>query len=229
MITFGKIASRLGIVCAAAISMAATPAIANSAAETPVTPNQQVNTNSEGATALGESDTEFRTLFADWKSLDRKDSGSVSIPSRMPVEGMRLTSDYGTRSDPFRRGRRQHNGVDLAGPIGTPIYATADGIVSKASWFGGYGNYIAIEHGGSMQTRYGHMSRLNVTEHQRVKKGEIIGYMGSTGRSTGSHLHYEVRINGKAVNPIPFMRASDYVVAMKERREFEEGQGGPAE
>ena len=117
------------------------------------------------------------------------------------------------RSDPFRGNTRRHAGVDLAGPIGTPIHATADGIVSKAEWFGGYGQFIEIEHGGAFQTRYGHMSRLNVTENQRVRKGEIIGYMGSTGRSTGSHLHYEVRINGEAVNPIPYMHSAQYVAA----------------
>lgn len=135
---------------------------------------------------------------------------SVSIPSRMPVEGVRLTSDYGLRFHPVLGGRRQHKGVDLAGPVGTPVHATADGSVSKAEWFSSYGLYVSLEHGGDLQTRYGHMSRLNVAAGQQVRKGDIIGYIGSTGRSTGPHLHYEVRVAGQAVNPIPYMQADEF-------------------
>ena len=135
---------------------------------------------------------------------------SVSIPSRMPVEGVRLTSDYGMRNHPVLGGRRAHKGVDLAGPVGTPILATADGEVSKAEWFSSYGLYVSIEHGGAIQTRYGHMSRLAVAAGQQVRKGQVIGYIGSTGRSTGPHLHYEVRVAGQAVNPIPYMQADEY-------------------
>jgi murein DD-endopeptidase MepM/ murein hydrolase activator NlpD len=134
----------------------------------------------------------------------------VSIPSRMPVEGVRLSSDFGMRSHPVLGGRRAHKGIDLAGPTGTPIHATADGVISKAEWFSSYGLYVSIEHGGDLQTRYGHMSRLNVGSGQRVQKGDVIGYIGSTGRSTGPHLHYEVRIAGQAVNPIPYMQSDDY-------------------
>jgi murein DD-endopeptidase MepM/ murein hydrolase activator NlpD len=135
---------------------------------------------------------------------------SVSIPSRMPVEGVRLTSDYGLRFHPVLGGRRQHKGVDLAGPVGTPVHATADGTVSKAEWFSSYGLYISLEHGGDLQTRYGHMSRLNVAAGQHVRKGDIIGFIGSTGRSTGPHLHYEVRVAGQAVNPVPYMQADEF-------------------
>ncbi len=229
MITRSKTIARLSIVAGAAIAMAATPATANSSADIPV--ERGSSDSKSKATALGEANGEFRTLFADWRSLDTSERGSVSIPSRMPVDASRVrtSSNFGMRSDPFRGTRRGHKGVDLAGPIGTPIYATADGVVSKAQWFGGYGRYIQIEHGGAMQTRYGHMSRLNVVANQRVRKGEVIGYMGSSGRSTGSHLHYEVRVSGKAVNPLPYMRASEYVSNMEQRLAFEKAQGGPGE
>ena len=105
---------------------------------------------------------------------------------------------------------------DLAGPVGTPIYATADGIVGRSEWNnGGYGNLVEINHGEGIQTRYGHMSRRLVEAGARVRRGQLIGLMGSTGRSTGSHLHYEVRIDGNAVNPIPFMKSNDYLIAMQ--------------
>lgn len=151
---------------------------------------------------------------------------SVSIPSRMPVEGVHLTSEYGMRVHPVLGGRRAHKGVDLAGPIGTPIHATADGVVSKAEWFSSYGLYVSLEHGGELQTRYGHMSRLNVAAGQHVRKGDIIGFIGSTGRSTGPHLHYEVRVAGEAVNPIPYMQADE----MRQSLAFNStsrGKGGP--
>ena len=105
-------------------------------------------------------------------------------------------------------GRHQHKGVDLAGPVGTPVRATADGTIGRADWFSSYGLYVAIEHGGNLETRYGHMSRLNVAAGQRVRKGDVIGFIGSTGRSTGPHLHYEVRVAGAAVNPSPYMHGS---------------------
>ena len=109
-----------------------------------------------------------------------------------------------------------HGGIDLAGPVGTPIYATADGIVGRSEWNnGGYGNLVEINHGQGIQTRYGHMSRRLVEAGTRVRRGQLIGLMGSTGRSTGSHLHYEVRIDGKPVNPIPFMKSTDYLLAMQ--------------
>jgi len=149
----------------------------------------------------------------------------VSIPSRMPVNGVRLTSDYGMRWHPVVGGRRAHKGVDLAGPVGTPIHATADGVVSKAEWFSSYGLYVSLEHGGDLQTRYGHMSRLNVAAGQQVRKGDVIGFIGSTGRSTGPHLHYEVRIAGGAVNPIPYMQADEYRQALDGTGRG--GQGGP--
>jgi murein DD-endopeptidase MepM/ murein hydrolase activator NlpD len=123
-----------------------------------------------------------------------------------------------------------HAGIDLAAPIGTPIYATADATVGRSEWAGGYGNLIELEHGRGIQTRYGHLTRSAVRAGQQVKRGQLIGYMGSTGRSTGSHLHYEVRIDGKAVNPVPFMEADDLVLAMQRRAQAATSRvamGGP--
>jgi len=172
--------------------------------------------------SLGNGDEEFRQLFASWSSMDKKPAfaaasgasmpapmfgaAKVSIPSRIPVDGVRLTSSYGMRNHPVLGGRRAHKGIDLAGPVGTPIHAPADGVVGKAEWFSSYGLYVQLEHGAEIETRYGHMSRLNVYAGQRVHKGDVIGYIGTTGRSTGPHLHYEVRIAGQAVNPIPYIQ-----------------------
>ena len=128
------------------------------------------------------------------------------------------------RTHPVLGGRRNHKGVDLAQPTGTPVYATADGIVSQAEPFSSYGNYIQIEHGGELQTRFGHMSGYTVVAGEQVHKGELIGYVGSTGRSTGPHLHYEVRVAGEAVDPRPYMVATDLAVA---RTSTAYGQGGP--
>lgn len=164
------------------------------------------------------SDPQYRSLFLSWKKLDQVGiQGSVSIPSQKPVDMLTFTSNFGFRSDPFRGSRAMHAGVDIPGPSGTPIYATADGIVGRAQRLGGYGNYIEIEHGQGIQTRYGHLSAILVTPNTRVKRGQLIGRMGSTGRSTGSHLHYEVRLDGRAVNPMPFLQSSDYLVALQQR------------
>lgn len=185
----------------------------------------------DSATAIGLADGQFRNLFSEWQLRDEEPTGLVSIPSRMPVDDIVVTSDFGYRSDPFRGNRKRHNGIDIAGPIGTPIYATADGIVGRAQWLGGYGRYVEIEHGGNIQTRYGHMSRLNVAPNQRIRRGDLIGFMGSTGRSTGSHLHYEVRVDGEPVNPAPFMQSSEYLVALEKRisQDQQIAIGGPEE
>jgi len=162
------------------------------------------------------SDPTFKQLFTSWKKLDNLASGAIAVPSDKPVKTAAFTSGYGVRSDPFGRGAAMHGGIDLAGPSGTPIYATADGTVGRAGWnSGGYGNLVEVEHGRGIQTRYGHLSQILVSPGQDVKRGQLIARMGSTGRSTGSHLHYEVRIEGRPVNPIPFMKSTDYLVAMQ--------------
>ncbi|MEH6722707.1 MAG: M23 family metallopeptidase [Qipengyuania sp.] len=176
------------------------------------------------APAQAGDDAQFQQLFAKWDELDRTTPAAarVSVPSRMPLDDTRLTSDYGMRTHPVLGGRRSHKGVDLSAPTGTPIYATADGYISKAEWFSSYGKYVSIEHGANLQTRFAHMSDIAVTAGSRVKKGDIIGYVGSTGRSTGPHLHYEVRIDGKAVNPVPYMVESEAQRAFA----LATGQGG---
>jgi murein DD-endopeptidase MepM/ murein hydrolase activator NlpD len=174
------------------------------------------------------ADPNFKALFMSWKQLDSLEQGTIAIPSLEPVKGTRFTSGYGVRSDPFKGRAAMHAGLDLAGPLGTPIYATADGTVGRAEWNnGGYGNLVEIDHGHGIQTRYGHLSKYMVSAGQRVKRGDLIALMGSTGRSTGSHLHYEVRIDGKAVNPVPFMQSSDFLQSVQ-RRAAEVAIGGPA-
>ncbi len=213
-----QIRALTGLIAAAGL-FSANPALANSSAAADITAPLRAAAEAK-QNALGSGDEQFRQLFSSWRSLDKLPAiaaarpattvgsvSGVSIPSRMPFEGVALTSGFGVRWHPVLGGRRQHKGVDLSAPAGTPIYATADGVVGKAEWFSSYGLYVQLEHGGNLETRYGHMSRLNVFAGQKVHKGELIGYVGSTGRSTGPHLHYEVRIAGEAVNPIPYMQA----------------------
>lgn len=161
-----------------------------------------------------QANADVRALFASWAQDERQRQGVMAIPSGRPVANFRLTSSFGTRSDPFGRGRRQHNGLDMASPRGTPIYATADGVVGRAQWVGGYGKYVEINHGGDIQTRYGHMSEILVSAGARVTRGQMIGRVGSTGRSTGNHLHYEVRIDGRPINPVPFLTAPQYLASL---------------
>lgn len=205
-----------GVIGAAACFLSA-PAMANSAASADIAaPLRAAEAARTGATAVP-ADDEFHKLFASWKALDggapigttapAQRTSAVSIPSLVPVSSNRaMSSGFGMRVHPVLGGLRAHKGIDLPATTGTPIHASADGVVGKADWFGGYGLFVELEHGGGMETRYGHMSRIAVAEGQRVRKGDVIGYVGSTGRSTGSHLHYEVRIAGEAVNPIPYMQ-----------------------
>ncbi len=163
------------------------------------------------------ADAQFRTLFQTWKKLDTLQQGVIAIPSVQPVHLLSFTSNFGIRSDPFRGTAAMHAGVDIPGPVGTPIYATADGIVSHAGRQGGYGNLVELNHGKGIATRYGHLSKIMVADNARVTRGQLIALMGSTGRSTGPHLHYEVRIDGHAVNPIPFLTTADYLLAAQDR------------
>jgi murein DD-endopeptidase MepM/ murein hydrolase activator NlpD len=181
-------------------------------------------------TVSNEADAQFRNLFMTWKKLDTVEQSAIAIPSLQPIDNVKLSSNFGVRSDPFRGTAAMHAGIDLPGPIGTPVYATADGIVGRAQRAGGYGNLVELNHGKGIQTRYGHLSRILVNPNSRVRRGQLIGLMGSTGRSTGSHLHYEVRIDGAAVNPIPYLQAGDQLLAAQDRaaRNRQLGVGGPA-
>lgn len=216
---FARIKVAVGATVAAFALLGSAPAFANSSANADIAAPlraAQAAKSGNAQSALGSSDDQFRKLFSSWQSLDKAPgftasvapaaTSKVSIPSRSPLAGFRLTSEYGMRVHPVLGGRRAHKGMDLASPVGTPVYAPADGMVGKAEWFSSYGLYIQIEHGGEFQTRYGHLSRLNVAAGQMVHKGDLIGFVGTTGRSTGPHLHYEVRVAGEAVNPAPYMQ-----------------------
>lgn len=130
------------------------------------------------------------------------------VPFSRPVNGGRYTSGFGSRRDPFGRGRRHHNGIDIAGPHGTPITATAAGVVTFVGWQRGYGRVIEIRHAFGFETLYAHLSKARVEVGQRVEAGDRIGDMGNTGRSTGTHLHYEVRLDNRAVDPMTFIEAA---------------------
>ena len=135
--------------------------------------------------------------------LDEHNSRMRTTPSIRPAQG-NVISGFGNRNDPITGGTRFHSGVDIANSHGTPIYATAYGRVSYAGYRGGYGNKILIEHGYGYQTCYAHMTSFAVSEGQQVSRGQVIGYMGRTGRAVGTHVHYEVRVNGSAVNPASY-------------------------
>jgi murein DD-endopeptidase MepM/ murein hydrolase activator NlpD len=119
----------------------------------------------------------------------------------------RISSGYGPRIDPLHGGRGFHDGIDLPGPMGAPVVAAADGVVRVAGREPGYGQWIELAHPDGSTTRYAHLSRILVTRGARVARGQVIGAMGSTGRSTGSHLHFEVRVAGVAVDPLRYLRA----------------------
>ncbi len=140
--------------------------------------------------------------------LDKQRSILAATPSIWPIKGW-ITSGFGARASPLTGEPGRHMGVDIANEIGTPIRATADGIVTYAGWETGYGRLVAIEHGYGYSTRYGHCSRLEIHVGDEVKRGQVIGYVGSSGRSTGSHCHYEVRIHGIPVNPEKYLPQDD--------------------
>ena len=129
-------------------------------------------------------------------------AGAFVWPSRLPLASAALSSRFGTRYHPILGGWRQHSGVDLAAPIGTAVAAPSPGVVVAAQWWGGYGLFVAVDHGKGMQTRYGHLSQIAVYPGQQVAAGQVIGYVGSTGNSTGPHLHYEMRLNGQPLDPL---------------------------
>lgn len=179
--------------------------------------------SSGSSVVLGLDET---SLYNHLKSLDRKslslqnelgklqeyykDRGILmaATPSLMPVHG--YPSDYfGYRADPFTGKRDFHPGIDLSAPKGNKVVATADGVVLVAGRMVGLGNAVKIQHRFGIVTRYGHLSRVAVKKGQQVQKGDVIGFVGSTGRATGSHVHYEVRLNGRPLDPARFFRESD--------------------
>ena len=156
-----------------------------------------------------------KELAVQSKSLDyilklakAKNNLLAAIPAIQPVRNenlKRMASGFGYRTDPFTKARKMHEGMDFTAKTGTPIFATGDGVIARAdNTASGYGNHIVIRHGFGYETLYGHLSKYKSRAGQRVKRGDIIGYVGSTGRSEGPHLHYEVHKNGKVVNPLNF-------------------------
>ncbi len=140
--------------------------------------------------------------------VDRLTRALTVVPLRIPVTGrVETTSGFGVRMDPFLRSPAMHTGLDFRGSSGDPVRATATGKVIRAGWSGGYGRMIEIHHSNGLTTRYGHLSSIKVRAGQRVKAGQLIGLIGSTGRSTGPHLHYETRVNSQPVDPQKFLRA----------------------
>jgi murein DD-endopeptidase MepM/ murein hydrolase activator NlpD len=140
--------------------------------------------------------------------LERLTRAISSVPLRRPVMGEpEPASGFGVRMDPFLKAPAMHTGLDLRSEAGDPVRVTATGTVSVAGWSGGYGKLVEVDHGHGLVTRYGHLSVIDVQVGQIVKVGQIVGKVGSTGRSTGPHLHYETRVDGEAIDPQRFLRA----------------------
>ncbi|MFD0963585.1 M23 family metallopeptidase [Pseudofulvibacter geojedonensis] len=152
-------------------------------------------------------EVQSRSLDEIEKLAKDKEKLLAAIPAIQPVQNKDLTrvaSGYGMRIHPILKYRKMHNGMDFTAPKGTPIYATGDGVVTKASRASGFGKVIYIDHGFGYMTKYAHLNKFNTRKGKKVKRGDIIGYVGNTGLSSGPHLHYEVHKNGKPINPVNF-------------------------
>lgn len=169
--------------------------------------------------ADGSLDPRFRRLGLSLARMSTLERGLAGIPQVMPARLEYISSGFGYRSDPFNGSPAFHAGLDFKGPIGAPIHAAAKGVVSFVGVRQGYGNVVEIDHGHGLVTRYAHMSAFRARIGQPITAGDVIGAIGSTGRSTGPHLHFEVRINDRAVDPRPFLEAGSHVY---------EKAGGPA-
>ena len=157
-------------------------------------------------------ETRANAILAGLDNLNLYRLAAYRVPLGQPVHtSVRFTSGFGYRNDPINGSGRKHEGQDMAGDYGTAIFAPADGTVTYAGWEGAYGRLIKIQHAFGIETRYGHLSQIRVDVGQKVSRGDRIGDMGNSGRSTGTHLHYEVRLSGSAVNPMTFIRAANNV------------------
>lgn len=171
----------------------------------PLTP---LSYSTKGA-ELSPDEIRANRLLQQMDTLNMYRIAAEQAPFASPVRSaVRFTSGFGYRRDPKTGGRRMHNGSDFAGPTGTDIFATADGVVTYAGWQSGFGRLVKIQHAFGIETLYAHNSRIRVKKGQRVSRGDHIADMGSTGRSTGTHLHYEVRVNGRPVNPMTYIKAA---------------------
>jgi murein DD-endopeptidase MepM/ murein hydrolase activator NlpD len=168
--------------------------------------------STSGSTELSPDAERANRILEQLDTLNIYRIAAEKAPFATPVRSnYRFTSGFGIRRDPKTGGRRMHEGIDFAGPVGTPLYATADGVVTHAGWQSGYGRLVKIQHEFGIETRFAHLSKINVSVGQRVSRGERIGDMGASGRVTGPHLHYEVRVGGQAVNPMIYIRAANDV------------------
>lgn len=172
----------------------------------------------------GPLDPRFERLGLSLARMSALERGLNQIPQVMPADLNSISSGFGPRRDPFRGTAAMHRGLDFRAPHGSPIHAAADGRISFVGWKSGYGKVVEIDHGAGMVTRYAHMSRFNSKVGAEVTAGDVIGAIGSTGRSTGPHLHFEVRINNNAVNPRPFLETAPHVLEQV-RAEFASGDG----
>ena len=161
--------------------------------------------------ANGSLDPRFARLGASLARMDSLEHNMQRLPQYLPASLQYISSGFGYRSDPFTHQGSFHPGLDFRGPIGAPIFAAAKGVVSFAAVKSGYGNCVEVDHGNGLITRYAHMSAFHTHVGQAVVPGQLIGAIGSTGRSTGPHLHFEVRINNTPVNPRPFLEAATHV------------------
>lgn len=158
---------------------------------------------------LSDSTARLESELRDLKiNIERKQFAKTSIPQGLPTEG-RLTDRFGNRRNPFASGYEYHTGQDIAVGFGTPVRATADGVVIYAAPYAGYGNIVVIDHGNEITTRYGHLSAISARFGEHVKRGDIIGRAGSTGRSTGTHVHYEIRRGNQPLNPLNYLGRSE--------------------
>jgi murein DD-endopeptidase MepM/ murein hydrolase activator NlpD len=148
-------------------------------------------------------------------TLAEEEARAAALPNAEPLDGrLDVSSEFGLRRNPFGGfSYEMHSGIDFRGPIGTPVYATADGVVVTAQYSGGYGKHIVIDHGYHYETLYGHLSDIDVQPGDRIRRGDRIGALGNTGRSSGPHLHYEVHRNGQAVNPRYYLKLDDVMVS----------------
>ncbi|TIR32882.1 MAG: M23 family metallopeptidase [Mesorhizobium sp.] len=156
-------------------------------------------------------DSKVRELDEALDALDRLKTEARRLPLANPAPGRSVTSPFGVRTDPLLGTAALHSGMDFRAPTGMPAKVTAPGVVVKAGWNGGYGRMVEVDHGNGFATRYGHLSKINVTVGKRLNAGDVVGKTGSSGRSTGPHLHYEIRHNGEAIDPLRFLRVGKKV------------------
>lgn len=170
-------------------------------------PLMPIAMSSMGGAVAGDATARANSILDDLDRINLYRIAVGRVPFAMPVlDSFRYTSGFGSRWG------RMHEGVDMAGPIGTPVYATADGVVIEAGWASGYGRLVKVQHEFGIETRYAHLNDIHVEVGQRVSRGEHLGDMGNSGRSTGPHLHYEIRVEGEALNPMIYIGAADDVL-----------------